>query len=64
MTSQTLAQPGQAWTLESRRQFHKLPLSERQRKLAERAQLASQAATKAVEEQERAVWQGGDIAEE
>lgn len=64
MTTQTLVQQDRAWTLESRRQFHALPLAERRRKLAELAQQTVSSATTASEDHERAVWQGGDIAEE
>ena len=64
MTIETLVRHSQAWTLESRRVFHQLPLAGRQRQLAEQVKLIADSSTNSAEHRERAVWQGGDIAEE
>ena len=64
MTAQTLVQQDHVGTLESRRLFHQLPLPERRRQFAEPAKLTAEPSADASDDQERAVWQEGDIAEE
>lgn len=51
------------FTLEERRAFHRLPLAERRRRLAEQAEraLADYQTPSAIEERE--AWQSGDIIE-
>ena len=64
MTAQALGQQDHIWTLETRRLFPQLPLPERRRQFAEPAKLTAEPSADASEDQERAVWQGVDSAEE
>jgi ATP-dependent DNA ligase len=51
------------WTLEKRREFLKLPLTERRRVLEEMAEKATSNYEEPETQKERELWQGGDIVE-
>ncbi|KAF0250074.1 MAG: hypothetical protein FD167_518 [bacterium] len=63
MSVQILEDKAIGWTLEKRREFMKLPLTERRRILEEMADKAVSHYEEPEAQKERELWQSGDIVE-